>query len=30
MPTYCDDVEPVGLIHTISRPYWRRVINAGL
>ncbi len=28
--TYKDDVQQVGLIHTVSRPYRRRVINAEL
>lgn len=30
MPTYHDEVQQIGLIHKISRPYRRRVINAEL
>jgi hypothetical protein len=30
MPTYRDRIEQIGLIHKLSRPYRRRVINAEL
>lgn len=30
MPTYDDDVERIGIVHRIVRPYRRRVINAEL
>lgn len=30
MPTYTDEVQQVGLVHRVSRPYRRRVINAEL
>jgi hypothetical protein len=30
MPTYADRIEQIGLIHKLSRPYRRRVINAEL
>jgi hypothetical protein len=30
MPTYADDIERVGLLHRIVRPYRRRIINAEL
>ena len=30
MPTYADDLERVGILHRIVRPYRRRIINAEL